>query len=589
MRFEDRILIGRAGEKDIYIYPKMANRHGLIAGATGTGKTVTLKVMAESFSSMGVPVFLADVKGDLAGMCKPGADGTTASDRAEKYGLKDLGFRFKSFPCNFWDLYGEKGMPLRTTVTEMGPTLLARILDLNDTQTDVLSIVFRIADDEGLLLIDIKDLRSMLMFVGDNAQEYSRVYGNIAQQSLNAITRAVVTLESEGGDLFFGEPALSITDWLCTDASGEGVIQVLDVQKLILHPRMYSTFLLWMMSELFEGLPEAGDLDKPKMVFFFDEAHLLFNSAPKALLEKIEQVVKLIRSKGVGIYFITQSPGDVPDGVLAQLSNKIQHALRAYTPAEQKKAKAAAQSFRENPEFDTYKVLSELGTGEALISVLDEKGVPTVVERAGILPPQSLMGAIDDTVRDEMIKDSLLYRKYLESFDRDSAYELLERHAQQAEVIAEEERLEAERQREAQRLEKEQAKEADRLAKEQAKEAERARKEQLKQIERLEKERQRQEDKAARDRQKQLEALEKKIQRSNTRSTSSRTKTTRSRSSSGYSSSYSRSSSSSGSSIGRQLGNAIGKSIGGSFGKSIGGELGASIGRGIVGTLLGGR
>lgn len=424
---DNKIWIGKAGDKKVYIYPKMANRHGLIAGATGTGKTVTLKVLAESFSDCGVPVFLADVKGDLAGMCRPGIKDENLASLIEKFGLDKEGFDFCSYPTNFWDVFAQTGLPLRTTISEMGPLLLSRIMDLNDTQTDVLTIIFKIADDEGLLLIDTKDLRSMLQYVGENAKEYSLKYGNIPTASLGAITRALVALESEGGEVFFGEPALNITDWFTTDNTGKGTIQLLDCRTLINSPTMYATFLLWMMSELFETLPEAGDLDKPRMIFFFDEAHLLFDNASKTLLDKIEQVVKLIRSKGVGIYFITQNPKDIPDAVLAQLGNKIQHALRAYTPAEQKAAKAAAQSFRENPAFKTYDVLTELGIGEALVSVLDEEGIPTIVEQCKILPPQSQMGALDDTIRTQQVNNSLLYVRYSQEQDRDSAYEFLQR------------------------------------------------------------------------------------------------------------------------------------------------------------------
>lgn len=429
MLYNDKILLGQADGRDICLFPKMANRHGLIAGATGTGKTITLKVLAESFSDMGVPVFVADAKGDLAGMCAPGEAGTSADSRIESMGLSEKGFTFKSYPTDYWDVYGEKGMPLRTTITEMGPLLLSRIMDLNDVQTDILNIVFKIADDEGMLLIDTKDLRSMLRYVGDNAKEYSLSYGNIAPQSLAAITRALVALESNGGEIFFGEPALDIRNWLATDADGRGLIHVLDCGRLMMNPRMYSMFLLWLISELFEILPEVGDADKPNLVFFFDEAHMLFESASKVLLEKIEQLVKLIRSKGVGIYFITQSPKDIPDGVLAQLGNKVQHALRAYTPAEQKGLKAAAQSFRVNPAFDTVTVLSELGTGKALVSVLDEEGIPTIVEKTSILPPQSHMGTIDDTLRLSVTQNSLLYPRYKDSVDRDSAYEFLARRA----------------------------------------------------------------------------------------------------------------------------------------------------------------
>ena len=421
------IWFGKSGDKKICIYPKMANRHGMICGATGTGKTITLKVLAESFSDMGVPVFLADVKGDLAGFCMPGKDSEDMQGRIKRFGLEEAGFAYDSYPANFWDIYGEKGMNLRTTVSEMGPMLLARILGINDTQTDVLSVVFKIADDNNMLLIDTKDLKAMLNYVADHNKEYSSEYGNIAKQSVNAIIRAIVALEAEGADMFFGEPALSINDWLYGN-SGKGTIQILDCQKLINKPNMYATFLLWMLSELFETLPEVGDPEKPKMIFFFDEAHMLFDNAPKVLLSRIEQVVKLIRSKGVGVYFVTQNPRDIPDEVLAQLGNKIEHGLHAYTPAEQKAAKAAAMSFRANPDFDTYETLLTLGTGEALVSVLDEKGVPTVVEKTSILPPQSLMGPIEDNVRDSEIKNSMLYSRYNDFFDRDSAYEFLQRN-----------------------------------------------------------------------------------------------------------------------------------------------------------------
>lgn len=431
---DGKILIGKSGDEEICIYPRMANRHGFIAGATGTGKTVTLKVLAESFSNLGVPVFLADVKGDIAPMCLAGTDNENVTSRVESMGLKDAGFEYQSYPVNFWDVYGEKGIPLRTTISEMGPLILSRVMGLNDTQTDVLTCIFKIADDEGLLLTDTKDLKAMLQYVGEKAAEYGPVYGNIAPVTLNAIVRSVVAIESEGADLFFGEPALSVADWLCTDRDGRGMIQILDCQKLIHHPRMYSAFLLWLMSELFEMLPEVGDPEKPKMVFFFDEAHMLFDSASKALLEKIEQVVKLIRSKGVGIYFITQNPADIPDGVLAQLGNKVQHALRAYTPKEQKGLKAAAMGFRVNPEFDTYTMLQELGTGKALVSVIDENGVPTIVKHTKVCPPQSFMGTLSESERLSNINSSVLYGKYYNPVDNESAYEFLAR--MEAEVPA---------------------------------------------------------------------------------------------------------------------------------------------------------
>ncbi len=550
MYYENKIFVGKSGEEKVYIYPKMANRHGLIAGATGTGKTITLKVLAESFSDCGVPVFLADVKGDLAGMCKPGTD--NVKDRVEAMGLSEAGFDLRAYPTNFWDVYGEKGMPLRTTISEMGPLLLSRILDLNDTQSDILTIIFKIADDENLLLIDTKDLRAMLQYAGENAKELSLTYGNISRQSLGAITRAVIALESEGAEYFFGEPALNIADWLCTDCNGKGMIQVLDCQRLINNPTMYATFLLWMISELFETLPEAGDRDKPKMVFFFDEAHLLFDTAPKVLIEKVEQVVKLIRSKGVGIYFITQNPKDIPDGVLSQLGNKIQHALHAYTPAEQKGAKAAAQSFRENPEFDTYDTLTSLGIGEALISVLDEEGIPTVVKKCSVLPPQSRMGALEDDIRKNEILNSLLYSRYSEMVDRDSAYEFLQRKA-----LADEE------------SERKAAEEAA-LKKQQEKEAAEAEKLRLKEEAAAEKQRQREEAAAEKQRQREEAAALKEEERKKKKAKSAAKSVA----------------SSAAGTIGREIGNTLGKSVGGSFGKRLGGNVGASLGRGILSTLF---
>lgn len=464
MLYDNKILVGKANDKCIYIYPKMANRHGLIAGATGTGKTVTLKVLAESFSDLGVPVFLADAKGDLAGMCEKGVMDDNLQGRIGKLGLDELNFDLKSYPTTFWDIYQEKGISLRTTISEMGPLLLSRIMDLSDVQEDVLTVIFKIADDENLLLTDIKDLQSMIKYVSENSKEYSISYGNMSKQSLSAIIRSLVALESVGGNIFFGEPALDIKDWIQTD-DGRGKINILDCQKLMLSPKMYATFMLWMLSELFETLPEAGDLDKPRMVFFFDEAHMLFDTANKALLEKIEQVVKLIRSKGVGIYFITQNPKDIPDNVLAQLGNKIQHALHAYTPNEQKVAKAAAQSFRENEEFNTYETLLSLGIGEALISVLDEEGIPTVVEKCKILPPQSLMGTLDDDARFRAVQNDLLYVKYHESVDNDSAYEFLMRKADENLKELEMLKLQEEQSKQQEKYEKELAKEKERQAK----------------------------------------------------------------------------------------------------------------------------
>lgn len=428
----------------IYLTPKMANRHGLIAGATGTGKTVTLKVMAESFSEMGVPVFLADIKGDVSGMCLPGDDSEGFQKRIHnKLGL-DIKWRFAGYPLRFFDIYGKKGHPVRTTVSDMGPELLSRLLELNDTQTGIMSIVFRVADDNGLLLFDLKDLRSMLQHVGEHAAELKSRYGNVSGQSIGAIQRSLLRLEDQGGDIFFGEPALDIQDWFAVEQDGRGVINLLHCTELFQNPLLYSTFLLWMLSELYEMLPEAGDLDKPKMVFFFDEAHLIFKDAPKSLLEKVEQIVRLIRSKGVGIYFITQQPSDIPDSILAQLGNKLQHALRAYTPREQKGLRAAAQSFRPNPELDTEKVLGELGTGEVLVSLLDEDGVPSIVERAYVMPPRSFLGVAEENLRQRLIAISPLYEKYAKVIDRESAYEILQKRAQEAEAAEEEESLQEE-------------------------------------------------------------------------------------------------------------------------------------------------
>ena len=411
------------GENKVYLEPSMANRHGLIAGATGTGKTVTLKVIAESFSDMGVPVFVADIKGDLSGMCLPGAENKHIRRSIDNMGLGD--FQYYSYPVRFFDVYGKMGHPVRTTISEMGPELLSRLLGLNDTQSGILRIVFRIADEKGLLLLDLKDLRSMLQYVGDNAAEYKLIYGNIAPQSVGAIQRALLALEDEGGNIFFGEPPLDIADWIDWDADGKGVMNILECQELFQHPLLYGTFLLWMLSELYELLPEAGDLEKPKLVFFFDEAHLLFKDAPKALLEKVEQVVRLIRSKGVSVWFISQNPTDIPDSVLGQIGNRVQHALRAYTPKDQKDLRAAAQSFRVNPDFDTEEVLQALGTGEALVSVLDEDGIPSIVERANILPPHSSMNAVSESVLQAIINGSPLADKYTQTEDRHSAYEEL--------------------------------------------------------------------------------------------------------------------------------------------------------------------
>ena len=423
MLYEDKIWVG-TGTDPAFLLPDMANRHGLIAGATGTGKTVTLKVLAEGFALMGVPVFMSDVKGDLAGMVKPGEDNDAIDKRLEKVKVEKENFAFQPFDSVFWDVYGEKGHPIRTTIREMGPLLLSRMLSLNDTQSGVLNILFRVSDDEGYPLIDIKDLKAMLAYVGENSKNYQLHYGNVAPASIGAIQRAVAILEDQGGDIFFGEPALDITDWIRTDAKGNGIINILAAEKLFNMPTMYSTFLLWMLTELYQLLPEEGDLKKPKMVFFFDEAHLLFNDCPKALMDKIEQVIRLIRSKAVGVYFITQNPADVPMNVLSQLGNRVQHALRAYTPLDQRGVKAAADTFRANPDFDTSSVITQLKTGEALVSFLDEGGAPTIVQRALILPPQSFMGAIDNALRQQCIEKSPMYGKYDTRIERQSAYEM---------------------------------------------------------------------------------------------------------------------------------------------------------------------
>jgi DNA helicase HerA-like ATPase len=423
MLTDGKIWVGTGDNTPQYLLANMANRHGLIAGATGTGKTVTLKVMAEGFSAMGVPVFLSDIKGDLSGMVRMGENTDKIAARLMTVGVNN--FKFETFPTEFWDVYGEQGHPVRTTVSEMGPLLLSRMLNLNDTQIGVLNILFRVADDEGMLLLDIKDVKAMLAYVGENASRYTLNYGNVSKATIGAIQRAVAVLEDQGGDQFFGEPALDISDWMHQDEEGRGMINILSCDKLFLNPLMYSTFLLWMLSELYETLPERGDQDKPRMVFFFDEAHLLFNDCGRQLLEKVEQVVRLIRSKGVGVYFITQNPTDIPMSVLGQLGNRVQHALRAFTPLDQKAVKVAAQTFRPNPSFDTEEAITQLQTGEALISFLDAKGAPSVVNRAIILPPQSYIGAIDEGLRKTFIETSPFNGVYEDTIDRDSAYEYL--------------------------------------------------------------------------------------------------------------------------------------------------------------------
>jgi len=415
------------GRNSLSLLPSMANRHGLISGATGTGKTVTLQVLAEGFSRIGVPVFLSDIKGDLSGLSQPGEAGPKMAERLSSLGIQD--HSFEGFPVVFWDVFGEQGHPARATISEMGPLLLARMLNLNETQEGVLHLVFKIADDNGLLLLDLKDLRAMLQFVGENPGEFTTSYGNISAASIGAIQRGLMALESQGGDRLFGEPSLNIDDLMQTAPDGRGAINILAADRLMQAPKVYAAFLLWLLSELFEHLPEVGDRDKPKLVFFFDEAHLLFDDAPEILLDKIEQVVRLIRSKGVGVYFVTQNPLDVPDKVLGQLGNRIQHALRAFTPRDQKAVRSAAETMRENPDLDEKTVITELGVGEALVSLLDEKGRPHIVERAFILPPQSKIGPIEAAQRKQLIGESPIAGHYEKTVDRESAYEMLKARA----------------------------------------------------------------------------------------------------------------------------------------------------------------
>lgn len=430
MLLDGNIWLGTSPEGAVCLLPSLANRHGLIAGATGTGKTVTLQVLAEGFSQLGVPVFLADIKGDLAGLCKPGEGGEKIDRRLSSCGVSH--FPFRACPVAFWDVYGEKGHAVRATVSEMGPLLLSRMLGLNETQTGVMHIIFRIADDEGMLLVDLKDVKATLAYVGENAARYTLDYGNVAKSTVGAMQRAIAILEDQGGDRFFGEPALDMRDWLCQDENGSGMINILAAEQLFRKPAMYSTFLLWLLGELYETLPERGDGELPRMVFFFDEAHLLFDDCPKTLLERIEQMIRLIRSKGVGVYFITQSPTDVPSSVLSQLSGRVEHALRAFTPQEQKVVRAVAQTFRANPAFDTEEALTQLATGEALLSFLQEDGAPSVVQRATILPPQSQIGAVSDDLRRTFMETDAVGQKYDAVFDRESAYEVLSVHFNQS-------------------------------------------------------------------------------------------------------------------------------------------------------------
>lgn len=462
---EGKLLIAKSGI-EIFLNPRMANRHGLIAGATGTGKTVSLQVMAEAFSSIGVPVFMSDIKGDLSGVSKAGGGNQRVIDRVNQ--LQIEGFAHRNYPVTFWDLFGEQGHPLRTTISEMGPLLLGRLMNLNDIQESVLTLVFRIADDNSLMLLDLKDLQKMCEYVGNNREQFITSYGNISAASIGAIQRELIALEEQEAGRFFREPAIDILDFIQTDSNGMGMINILAADKLMMVPRTYSTLLLYLLSELFERLPEVGDLEKPKLVFFFDEAHLLFNDAPRVVIEKIEQVVRLIRSKGVGVYFCTQNPIDIPETVLGQLGNKIQHALRAFTPRDQKAVKSAAETFRPNPSLDVEKVITELGVGEALVSFLDEKGIPGMVEKAKILPPQAQIGPINPEERSLIMRRSLVAGVYEREVDRESAFEILQaRISKQAEQMEQEkeriadEKEAAERAKAEAREEKEKARSSD--------------------------------------------------------------------------------------------------------------------------------
>jgi uncharacterized protein len=432
------ILIGKQDGQSVAILPRMANRHGLVAGATGTGKTVTLQRLAEQFSRQGVPVFLADIKGDLAGISQPGGNSPRVAERVASMGLEqEEGFTYAPCPVMFWDILGERGHPVRTTLSELGPLLLSRLLNLNDTQSGVINIVFQVADENGWLLLDIKDLRALLAHVADSAESLQTRYGNVSKASVGAILRSLLALEQQGGDLLFGEPALALDDLMQTDAAGHGYVNVLVADKLVHTPALYSTFLLWLLSELFEELPEVGDPDKPKMVLFFDEAHLIFDDAPEVLLDNVEKVVRLIRSKGVGVYFVTQNPLDVPEAVLGQLGNRVQHALRAFTPKDQKAVRVAAETFRQNPELDTAETITALGVGEALASTLDDAGVPSMVQRVSIAPPGSRLGPVTDAERAAVMGQSLVKGVYDTPVDRVSAYEVLEERAAKAAVAAE--------------------------------------------------------------------------------------------------------------------------------------------------------
>lgn len=519
-------LVAVAEEGEIAFRPDMVNRHGLITGATGTGKTVSLQTLAETFSQMGIPVFMADVKGDLSGVAASGSLAGKPGERVKELGLEQKGYRNQSFPVCFWDVTGKNGLPLRATISDVGPLLLARLLGLNDVQSGVLQMIFRIADDNGLLLLDLKDLRSMAQHVSDERDSYRERYGQVSPASIGAITRALLRLEQEGGDLFFGEPALEISD-LMRVVDGKGQINVLDATSLINSPGLYSCALLWLLSELFERLPEVGDQEKPRFVFFFDEAHLLFNELEPALLQRIEQVVRLIRSRGVGIYFVSQNPSDLPDTILGQLGNRVQHALRAFTPRDQKAVRAAAQAFRPNPAFSTGEAIANLATGEALVSFLDEKGAPAIVSRALIVPPQSRIGPLSEDERQKLMAAEPLYAKYGTAIDRESAYEILTARARE---------IQAAKEREQQQRDWEKAK----------KEAERQLKRQEAEERRAERESRKEKD----------NSLIGSIARQATRNV--------------------------GGALGRELGKAV-------FGKSIGGQIGSSIVRGVLGGLFGSR
>jgi len=563
----DNGLIYFAGKGDdtaitdrIYLRPEMANKHGFICGATGTGKSVTLKVLAENFSQLGVPVFMSDVKGDMAGIAVAGEDSENMQGRIKRFGIADS-FKYEGYPVSIFDIYCEKGTPLRTTVSEMGPQLFAQVLDLNDTQTELLQVIFKIADDYGLLLTDTKDMKAMLQYAADHAEEYKFDYGNIAQQSVSTIIRSIVALEAEGADMFFGEPAIDIRDFFTVAADGRGMINILDAETLINQPRLYSAFMLYLLSELFEVLPEVGDPEKPKMVFFFDEAHLLFKNASKSLLDKIEQVVKLIRSKGVSVFFVTQSPGDIPNAVMAQLGNKIEHALHAYTPAEQKVVKAAADSFRTNPDFDTEELIQNLGTGEAVVSMLDEKGAPGVAEHAYILPPESRMGALTDEERKSIVETSVLNAKYATMVDNITAYEVISGKASQedqgsapAEAAADESVVNAASAGEALTSTMDDGEISFEITTDVEEAEETTTKKTKKKVKTIE----------ADEEETLTEKADSLLGKSGTKQV---VRTT-------------------GGTIGREIGKTIGEAVLGKKGKTIGGNIGASIGRNLLGTLL---